>query len=118
LRSRGTDMKELMIKQNIEKRTFSASFRTGFLTNLLNPKATLFMVSLFSLVLNGATPVYTQALYGFWMVFLAVSWFCFVSLCFSNRYVKNFFVRFNKYIDRTLGLALIILGLKLAFVRR
>jgi len=118
LKSKGTEMKELLIKRNAKKRSLAASFKTGFLTNILNPKATLFMISLFSLAIKDTTPIYAQALYGLWMIFLAVSWFIFVSFCFSNAYVKGFFFKFNKYIDKTLGTILILLGLKLAFMRR
>ncbi|WP_416376620.1 LysE family translocator, partial [Marinobacter nauticus] len=42
-----------------------AAFRLGFLTNALNPKATLFFVSLFSVIINPGTPVLLQAGYGF-----------------------------------------------------
>src|SRR5438270_5808235 len=40
------------------------SYTIGFLTNLLNPKATLFFVSLFATIVSRETPVGTQFAYG------------------------------------------------------
>ncbi|MEY2880279.1 MAG: hypothetical protein RLZZ15_2659, partial [Verrucomicrobiota bacterium] len=44
-----------------------AAFATGFLTNALNPKATLFFIALFATVVSPATPRLVQAGYGAWM---------------------------------------------------
>ena len=56
--------------------TARAAWLTGFLTNALNPKATLFFVALFVTVINPATPVFIQAGYGAWMVAVTTGWFC------------------------------------------
>lgn len=41
-----------------------AALRTGFLTNVLNPKTTIFIVSLFMQVLQPGTPLAVQIAYG------------------------------------------------------
>src|SRR6185436_19883015 len=43
-----------------------AAWTTGFLTNALNPKATLFFFALFSVVIDPRTPRLAQAAYGAW----------------------------------------------------
>src|SRR4051812_3987242 len=51
------------------------AFATGFLTNALNPKATLFFISLFALVVSPAMPKWIQAGYGAWMALATMGWF-------------------------------------------
>jgi hypothetical protein len=47
------------------ERTARGAFTSGFVTNGLNPKATLFFLSLFTVVINPHTPLMVQAGYGF-----------------------------------------------------
>lgn len=79
------------------------AFATGFLTNALNPKATLFFISLFVIVVSPHTPKLVQAGYGLWMVIATAGWFCFVSLVFTQDRVRRRFLRHGHWIDRVLG---------------
>jgi len=91
-----------------------AAFVTGFLTNVLNPKATLFFVSLFSVVINPRTPVLIQSAYGVWMAVVTVFWFVLVSLFFSHERVRAKFLRCGHWFERVMGVILLGLGLRLA----
>jgi RhtB (resistance to homoserine/threonine) family protein len=93
------------------------AFATGFLTNALNPKATLFFISLFVLVVNPATPKWIQAGYGLWMIFATAAWFCFVSFAFTHAPVRRRFLRHGHWIDRTLGVVLLAFAASLALAR-
>jgi RhtB (resistance to homoserine/threonine) family protein len=93
------------------------AFATGFLTNALNPKATLFFISLFVLVVNPATPKWIQAGYGLWMIFATAAWFCFVSFAFTHAPVRRRFLRHGHWIDRTLGAVLLAFAASLALAR-
>jgi RhtB (resistance to homoserine/threonine) family protein len=79
------------------------AFLLGFLTNALNPKATMFFISLFILVVNPATPKLIQAGYGLWMAVATTAWFSLVSVVFTQRDVRNRFLRHGHWIDRALG---------------
>lgn len=57
-----------------------AALRLGFLTNALNPKATLFFVSLFSVVISPGTPIALQAGYGIYMALATGLWFAMVAV--------------------------------------
>lgn len=59
-------------------------YYSGFVTSLLNPKACLFYLSFFSVLLSPATPKFTQLLYGLWICFLALVWFILVAFFFTN----------------------------------
>lgn len=91
------------------------AFATGFLTNALNPKATLFFISLFVLVVNPATPKAIQAAYGLWMSLATMAWFSLVAVGFTRPSVRKIFLRYGHWIDRALGLLFLAFALSLAF---
>ena len=93
----------------------SRAFRIGFLTNVLNPKATLFFLSLFSVIINPETPQIVQFYYGLYMSLATGVWFCGLSLVLTQGWVRNFFVRFGHWAERGMGVVLIALGVRLAF---
>ncbi len=91
------------------------AFATGFLTNALNPKATLFFLSLFVLVVNPATPKLVQAGYGLWMVVATMGWFSLVSVFFTRDGVRRAFLSHGHWIDRVLGVVFLAFAARLAF---
>jgi len=94
--------------------TARAAWLTGFLTNALNPKATLFFVALFVTVINPATPIFIQASYGAWMVAVTTGWFCLVSAVFTRESVRATFLRHGHWVDRGLGTVFIVFAASLA----
>lgn len=96
-------------------RSARSAFVTGFVTNGLNPKATLFFLSLFTVVINPHTPLSVQAGYGVYLAFATAIWFCLVALLFSQRRVRAGFARLGHWFDRLMGVVLVGLGIKLAF---
>ena len=95
--------------------TTRSAFLTGFLTNALNPKATLFFLSLYVMLVSPQTPRWVQAGYGVWMAGATMAWFCLVSVLFTKTEVRNRFLRHGHWIDRALGVVLIGFSVKLAF---
>ena len=87
-----------------------AAFRLGFLTNTLNPKATLFFVSLFSVVISPGTPVALQAGYGVYMALATGLWFALVATFFTLPRVRRGFNRFGHWLDRLMGGVLLLLA--------
>ncbi|HVU33624.1 MAG TPA: LysE family transporter [Opitutaceae bacterium] len=80
------------------------AFATGFLTNALgNPKATLFFLALFTVVIDPHTPRLIQAGYGLWMACATAAWFILVSFLFAQERVRRPFIEYGHWIDRTLG---------------
>lgn len=92
-----------------------SAFVTGFLTNVLNPKATLFFMSLYALVVSPQTPKTVQAAYGVWMALATAAWFCLVSMLFTHERVRRRFRRYGHWIDRALGVVLLAFAAMLAF---
>jgi threonine/homoserine/homoserine lactone efflux protein len=90
------------------------AFVQGFITNGLNPKATLFFLSLFTAVISHDTPLLVQAGYGVYLAFATGAWFCLVAMLFSREVVRRTFNRLGHWFDRLMGGVLIGLGLHLA----
>jgi len=90
------------------------AFATGFLTNALNPKATLFFLSLFVMVVNPRTPKLIQAGYGLWMALATMGWFTLVAVMFTREGVRRRFLRHGHWIDRALGI--VFLGFAVSLV--
>jgi RhtB (resistance to homoserine/threonine) family protein len=91
-----------------------ASLRNGFLTNALNPKATLFFLALFTQVVSPLTPKYIELLYGIEMTIITGVWFSVVAILFSNKIMKARISKVKHHIERVTGIVLIALGIKVA----
>jgi RhtB (resistance to homoserine/threonine) family protein len=94
--------------------TARGAFVRGFVTNGLNPKATLFFLSLFTLVISPQTPLLVQAGYGAYLAVATAAWFCAVAMLFSHARVRNGFIRMGHWFDRMMGAVLVALGIKVA----
>jgi RhtB (resistance to homoserine/threonine) family protein len=91
-----------------------SAFRIGFLGNLLNPKATLFFLALFTQIVQPTTPILMQAVYGMTVAVVALLWFALVAVVISQRTLKRRILSFSHWLERLTGAALVALGLRLA----
>ncbi|HAR76139.1 MAG TPA: MFS transporter, partial [Psychrobacter sp.] len=87
--------------------------RRGFFCNVFNPKAPVYFVAIFTLVLSPDIPLWQLAIYGVWMMILQLAWFSTVVLLLSIPAINRRFQHFEHWIDRVLGSAMIVLGLNL-----
>ncbi|HSC83494.1 MAG TPA: LysE family transporter [Pseudomonas sp.] len=115
LRAKPATPGALDVSAEAGERSPRGAFMTGFVTNGLNPKATLFFLSLFTVVINPHTPLAVQAGYGVYLAFATALWFCLVALLFSQPRVRAGFARMGHWFDRLMGAVLVGLGIKLAF---
>lgn len=91
------------------------SFKMGFITNALNPKATLFFVSLFTQLVNPSTPLFIQITYGAIVSVGCFSWFSLVAVFLNREKIKNRFLKVQKSVEKVMGTVLLGFGLKVAF---
>ena len=92
-----------------------AAWTTGFLTNVFNPKATLFFVAIFASLIDPRTPRVIQGAYGLWMSLSTMAWFTAVSFLFTREKVRASFIRGGYWIDRAMGAVFVALAAALAF---
>ncbi|MFH8799778.1 LysE family translocator [Streptomyces sp. NPDC017936] len=91
-----------------------AALRAGFLTNVLNPKTTLFVVSTFAQAVSPGTPVYRQVGYGLFMSLAHLLWFGVVAVFFSQERMRTLMLRAQKVLNKVIGSVLAGLGVGLA----
>lgn len=91
------------------------AFLLGFMTNLFNPKVTLFFVAIFSTIVSINTPIIVQSVYGLWLCISTALWFSLVSFFFSQQKIRNKFIRYGYLFDRLMGFVLLLFALRLAF---
>jgi RhtB (resistance to homoserine/threonine) family protein len=87
----------------------------GFFCNLLNPKAPLYFVALFTAVIPSTTPTSTLVAYGTWLVILQWLWFALVATVFSHERIRDYSTRARTWIERFFGVAMIALAARLAW---
>ena len=114
LRAKPASASDAPVNVAAGERTARGAFASGFITNGLNPKATLFFLSLFTVVINPHTPLWVQAGYGVYLAVATGLWFCMVARLFSQERVRAGFARMGHWFDRAMGGVLVALGLKLA----
>jgi threonine/homoserine/homoserine lactone efflux protein len=89
------------------------AFFTGFLINGLNVKATLFFVSLFSVVIAPDTLLSIKIAYGAYLVIATAAWFCFLSYVLTQERVRFVLQRKGYILDRVMGYILLFLAIQL-----
>lgn len=89
------------------------AFMVGFLTNGLNPKATLFFLSVFAVAVSPDTPNAIKLAYGLYLAVATGIWFCVLSLFLSSKKVTQFIGKKGFLFDRVMGIVLILLAVKL-----
>lgn len=96
-----------------KKMTSGMAFKQGFLTNLLNPKAAVFFISLFSQFIGPDTSLGLKIEYGLVNWLVTLGWFLFLSFIMTGKRLMNKINHFQVYINRIMGFALMILSMRL-----
>ncbi|RPH26124.1 LysE family translocator [Buttiauxella warmboldiae] len=101
---------------NIERQqtTLKKAFLQGYLCNLLNPKATLFFLSVFTQVLSVNSGTMEKLWYAGVILMLSVVWWPLLVVLIQSEPVRRGLAKAQKIIDKLLGGMLIALGIKVA----
>jgi len=89
------------------------AFIVGFITNGLNVKATLFFLTLFTTIIAPETPFSVKFGYGVYLVIATGAWFLFLTWLLTQPAIFKRVWRYSHWVDRAMGLALILLSAKL-----
>lgn len=85
-------------------------FGIGVLTNVLNPKAVLFFVALFTAVVTGQASTALKVTLGVWIPLATFGWFAFVATMLGNETTRRKLRHVAHWIDRAMGAVLLVLG--------
>jgi threonine/homoserine/homoserine lactone efflux protein len=109
---------DIQERKELKDLTRFQAIKIGFLTNVMNPKATLFFLGLFTFVIKPETPAYVVTIIAAIMILTAVTWFALVALFFTQKRIQHAFFRFEGVINKVFGGLLILLGIKIALANR
>jgi RhtB (resistance to homoserine/threonine) family protein len=92
------------------------ALRLGFTCNILNPKTSIFFLSIFTQVVSVDTPLIMQISYGLIIILAHFIWYTGVTLLLSHPKILPRFNRQKQKIDKVAGFVLMLIALKLSLV--
>ena len=92
---------------------YLGSYVLGLITNILNPKAILFFITLFTVVVNESTTTILLLFYGLYMSITTFIWFTGISYIFSNQVLTKKYENFIPVFEKVIGIILIIIAIRL-----
>jgi RhtB (resistance to homoserine/threonine) family protein len=104
------------VKQKIPNLSAPSALKQGFLCNVLNPKATIFFLGVFSLIVKPEAPFWQQAFYGVWICLATFAWFAFLANIIAHRHSRKIVMSMQPYAIKSMGVLLILFGVALVFV--
>ncbi|WP_151714801.1 LysE family translocator [Acinetobacter sp. TUM15071] len=113
LRSQPNNNLDILAGEAMGKPSLIQAFNMGFLTNALNPKATVFFLAIFTTIVSPTTPLKIQIGYGIWMCLVNAVWFILVSIMFAQPVVRKRFLEFGVYFERVMGVILGVVAIRL-----
>lgn len=96
-----------------KKMTDKQAISSGFWTNALNPKATLFFLGLFSTAIPNNIDLKVLLVICFFLAFNTFLWFTFVAFVFTQEKSRKLFIKNAFYINIALATVLALLSLKI-----
>lgn len=85
---------------------------TGFFCNALNPKAPIYFLSLFTVVLSPDMPLPTLVIYGCWIILLQMFWFTTLAFFLTYEGIRGRLLQAGHWVERVFGATMVSLGIK------
>jgi RhtB (resistance to homoserine/threonine) family protein len=113
-----SSIKTNSIESKLKHRSYVAikpttAFVSGFFSNALNPKTTLFFLGIFTQLVTKDTPVMMQVVYGTIISFMHLLWFSLLSYLLTHQKILPKVKKYQTVVNRLMGAILIAFGLRL-----
>ena len=96
-----------------DNENYVGSFTLGLITNILNPKAILFFITVFTADVDASTTRLLLGNYGLYMSITTFIWFTGISYIFSNQGLRDRYKQFIPFFEKGIGIVLIIIAVGL-----
>lgn len=110
---RGAAMPLELAGTGAQSRDLAASFRTGLATQVTNPKTAVYYGSVFAALLPQHPPSWLVLVLPPLVFIIEASWYMLVAVLFSSTGPRAAYLRGKRWVDRTAGAVMGLLGLKL-----
>ena len=104
---------EMQAVEKSQNQSLFSAFREGFITNAMNPKATIFFLSVFTQVIDPQTSILTQSLYGLMMASIVGLWFMMLTTILNFSSLKKHISSVQYYLNKVMWGLLAFLGIKI-----
>jgi RhtB (resistance to homoserine/threonine) family protein len=89
-------------------------FQQGLLCNLLNPKAIMFILAFFTLIINPDSSLFEQFAFGIEIALIHFIWFSWLALMITHQRIRTQLNKVQHYIIKIMGVVLIGFGARIA----
>ena len=93
------------------------SVTTGLLTNVLNPKALIFFITVFAVAINKETGIFVKSLLGIYMSVGTFIWFALVSILLTNKKAIERFKKAIPLLEKVTGFFLLLIAIQILFLQ-
>lgn len=108
---KNADIEKALAPQVSKRRALSA----GFLCNVLNPKAMMYFVAVFSISLSPDMSIDHLAIYAALLLIIPLCWFSFVVILLSHPRTNHQFQKMSHWIERLMGIFMLVFGANILF---
>lgn len=108
------EAQQLDIKHSKQTMTNWQAFSQGLLCNLLNPKAIMFLLAFFTLVVKPGHSLISEMGYGFEIALIHMVWFSCLASMLTHSCIKTNLSRIQFYIVKLMGAVLVAFGARIA----
>ncbi|KTD35833.1 lysE family transporter protein [Legionella nautarum] len=106
----------ITVDQELSQSTITGlqAFYQGLLCNLLNPKAIMFLLAFFTLIVKPGNSLLFEMGYGLEIAVIHMIWFSSLSMMMTHNAVKTQLNRIQYYIVKAMGAVLVAFGVRIA----
>lgn len=94
------------------------AFRQGLLCNGLNPKAILFILAFFTVIIKSSTSIAAQIGFSIEIAVIHLVWFSLLAMMLSHPAVKKGLGKVQYYFEKLMGAVLIGFGIRIAMLHQ
>lgn len=116
LLAKSKEVESITIRTHHHGMGASKAFIQGLLCNLLNPKAIMFILAFFTMIMKPSISWAAQSFYCLEIALIHLLWFSWLAIMITHHRVKENLSKIEYYVVKIMGFVLIGFGARIAFI--